>query len=265
MVIFITGITSGFGKAMAEKFSKEGHTVYGTHRSAVEFIGGVRYLKVEVTDSDQVKAAVEQVVAEQGRIDVFISNAGMGVGGPIEFTSLEDARRQMDVNFMGMVNFLKYVVPVMRGQGCGRILCFSSIAGRIGIPFQGFYSASKFAIEGYCQALRLELRKSGISVVVIEPGDFHTGFTASRCKVDDGKALEAYPSYAASMAGMEKDERTGLEPEYLAERVARIVKKKNPAYRYVIATFVQKLSIPLSVILPSRLWARIFAGWYGLS
>lgn len=265
MVILITGITSGFGKAMAEVFSKEGHTVYGTRRSAREFLEGVTYIKAEATDPVQVKAAVDQVVAEQGKIDVFINNAGMGVGGPIEFTVLQDARRQMDVNFMGMVNFLKFVVPVMRGQGYGKILCFSSIAGRIGIPFQGFYSASKFAIEGYCQALRLELRKCGVRVVVIEPGDFCTGFTAARCKVEDPEAQKAYPSYAASIAGMENDEQTGLKPEYLAGKVAKIVEKKNPAYRYVIATFVQKLSIPLSTILPDKLWAKIFAGWYGLS
>jgi len=264
MIILITGITSGFGKAMAERLSGEGHKVYGTHRKETDRIPGVTYIKAEATDEAQVEAAVNEVVRREGRIDVFINNAGMGVGGPLEFTSIEDAQRQMDVNFMGMVKFLHYVIPVMRRQGEGKIICFSSIAGRLGLPFQGFYSASKFAIEGYCDSLRLELRKSGVKVVVIEPGDFCTGFTGARKKVDDEAACLAYPSYKASIAGMENDEKTGLKPEYLARKIAKIVRKKDPSCNYVIATPVQKASIPLSTILPKKLWNRIFASWYNL-
>ncbi|MCQ2171852.1 MAG: SDR family oxidoreductase [Bacteroidales bacterium] len=264
MIIFITGITSGFGKAMAERLSADGHTVYGTHRSARDFIPGVTYIKADATSDEDVEAAVKQVVDAEGRIDVFINNAGMGIGGPLEFTSIAQAQRQMDVNFMGMVRFLHHVVPVMRKQGFGTIICFSSIAGKLGLPFQGFYSASKFAIEGYCDALRLEVRQFGIKVVVIEPGDFATGFTGSRKKVESEEAYEAYPSYKASIEGMENDERTGLKPEYLAGEISRIVMKKNPKCSYTIATFVQKMSIPLSVILPKKLWNRIFASWYGL-
>ncbi len=264
MIIFITGITSGFGKAMAERLSADGHTVYGTHRHAVDFIPGVTYIKCDSTDESQVETAVNQVVEKAGRIDVFINNAGMGIGGPIEFTSNKDAERQMDVNFMGMVRFLHAVVPVMRRQGGGRIICFSSIAGKLGLPFQGFYSASKFAIEGYCDALRLEVKQFGIDVVVIEPGDFATGFTGARKKVEDNGAYEAYPSYKASIEGMENDERTGLKPEYLAGKISKIVAARNPKCSYVIATLVQKSSIPLSVILPKKLWNRIFASWYGL-
>lgn len=264
MIIFITGITSGFGKAMAERLSADGHTVYGTHRSARDFIPEVTYIKADATSDEDVEAAVKQVVDAEGRIDVFINNAGMGIGGPLEFTSIAQAQRQMDVNFMGMVRFLHHVVPVMRKQGFGTIICFSSIAGKLGLPFQGFYSASKFAIEGYCDALRLEVRQFGIKVVVIEPGDFATGFTGSRKKVESEEAYEAYPSYKASIEGMENDERTGLKPEYLAGEISRIVMKKNPKCSYTIATFVQKMSIPLSVILPKKLWNRIFASWYGL-
>lgn len=249
---------------MAEQLSREGHKVYGTHRKDTDKIPGVTYIKAESTDEAQAKAAVDGVVSKEGRIDVFINNAGMGIGGPIEFTSIEDAQRQMDVNFMGMVKFLHYVIPVMRRQGGGRIICFSSIAGRLGLPFQGFYSASKFAIEGYCDSLRLELKKSGIKVVVIEPGDFCTGFTGARKKVDDEEANKAYPSYKASIEGMEKDEKTGLKPEYLATKISKIIKKKNPACTYVIATLVQKSSIPISTILPKKLWNMIFAGWYNL-
>lgn len=264
MVILVTGITSGFGKAMAERLSADGHKVYGTHRKATDFIPGVTYIRADVSDDAQVEAAVNQVLETEGRIDVFINNAGMGIGGPLEFSSLEDARYQMDVNWMGMVRFLHFVVPVMRRQGCGRIICFSSIGGLMGLPFQGLYSASKFAIEGYCEALRMELRKSGVKVVVIEPGDFATSFTAQRKCVTDSQAHEAYPAYAASLASIEKDETTGLKPEYLAGKISAIVKKKNPAYSYVISTFEQRLSVILKRILPASLFASILSSYYKL-
>lgn len=264
MIILITGITSGFGKAMAERLSSEGHKVYGTHRSAEEFIPGVTYIQVEATDDRQVEDAVNQVVDAEGGIDVFINNAGMGIGGPLEFSSLDDARYQMDVNWMGMVRFLHFVVPVMRRQGSGKIICFSSIGGLMGLPFQGLYSASKFAIEGYCEALRLELRKSGVKVVVIEPGDFSTHFTARRKSVSDPEAYKAYPSYAASLASIEKDETTGLKPEYLAGKIARIVRKKNPAYSYIISTLEQRLSVTLKKLLPASWFASILSSYYKL-
>lgn len=264
MVILITGITSGFGKAMAERLSGDGHKVYGTHRHAKDFIPGVKYIQVEATDEKQVEEAVNQVLEAEGRIDIFINNAGMGIGGPLEFSSLEDARYQMDVNWMGMVRFLHYVVPVMRRQCYGKIICFSSIGGLMGLPFQGLYSASKFAIEGYCEALRLELRKSGVKVVVIEPGDFATHFTAQRKSVSDPEAYRAYPTYAESLASIEKDETTGLKPEYLAGKISRIVRKKNPAYSYIISTLEQRLSVTLKKMLPARWFASILSSYYKL-
>ena len=264
MVILITGITSGFGKAMAEKLSAEGHAVYGTHRNAKEFIPGVTYIKAEVTSDEDCEAAVRQVVEKEGRLDVFINNAGMGIGGPLEFCSLESARRQMDVNWMGMVRFLHHVLPVMRKQGGGKIICFSSIGGLMGLPFQGLYSASKFAIEGYCEALRLETKAFGIKVVVIEPGDFATSFTAQRKSVAEPEAYEVYKTYEKSLASIEKDETTGLKPEYLAGKIARIVRKKNPKYHYIISTLEQRLSVTLKAILPPSWFAAILGSYYKL-
>ncbi|MBP9997804.1 MAG: SDR family oxidoreductase [Bacteroidales bacterium] len=264
MVILITGITSGFGKAMAERLSADGHKVYGTHRKATEFIPGVVYIKAEATDEAQVKAAVDQVMEAEGRIDVFINNAGMGIGGPLEFCSLEDAERQMDVNWMGMVRFLHFVVPVMRAQKSGKIICFSSIGGLMGLPFQGLYSASKFAIEGYCEALRLETKGFGIKTVVIEPGDFATAFTAQRKSVAAPEAYEVYKTYAESLASIEKDETGGLKPEYLAGKISKIVKMRNPRYHYIISTLEQRLSVTLKAILPAPWFAKILSSYYKL-
>ena len=128
MVILITGITSGFGKAMAEQLHADGHSVYGTHRKATEFIPGVHYIKAESTCEEDVERAVKEVMDAEGRIDVFINNAGMGIGGPLEFCSIEDCQRQMDVNFMGMVRYIKQIDP-------NAFLSISSVWGVFG---QGF-------------------------------------------------------------------------------------------------------------------------------
>ena len=264
MIILITGITSGFGEAMARQLNAAGHTVYGTHRNAKDFIPGVTYIKADVQDESQVEAAVAKVMEAEGRIDVFINNAGMGIGGPLEFTSIEDAKRQMDVNFMGLVRCVHCVLPIMRRQGSGTIVAFSSIGGLMGLPFQGMYSASKFAIEGYCEALRLETKALGIKVVVIEPGDFATAFTAQRKSVAAPEAYEVYKTYAESLASIEKDETTGLKPDFLARKVVRIVSSRHPRYNYVISTLVQRLSVLLKRILPAPLFARILGSYYKL-
>ncbi len=264
MIILITGITSGFGKAMAERLCADGHKVYGTHRRATEFIPGVTYIKADSQKEEDCEAAVKQVLDAEGRIDVFINNAGMGIGGPLEFSSLEDAQRQMDVNWMGMVRFLHWVVPAMREQGGGKIICFSSIGGLMGLPFQGLYSASKFAIEGYCEALRLETKAFGIKVVVVEPGDFATAFTAQRKSVADPKAYEVYTTYAKSLASIEHDETSGLKPEYLAGKISKIVKARNPKYSYIISTLEQRLSVILKAILPASWFAAILGSYYKL-
>ena len=262
MIILITGITSGFGRAMAESLSKEGHAVYGTHRHAKEFLPGVHYIQAEVTDDTSVEAAVNEVLKQEGRIDVFINNAGMGFGGPLECCSIEQARRQMDVNWLGMVRFLHHVVPAMRKQRSGKILCISSIGGLIGLPFQGLYSASKFAIEGYCEALRLELRDFRVKVIVIEPGDFHTNFTSSRQCVDPASVANYYPKYARSLESFQNDETNGMGPDVLAKKVVRIVSKKNPRNSYVISNFIEHLAVFAKKFLPSKLFAVLVAWFY---
>ncbi len=264
MVVLITGVSSGFGKAMALRLAMDGHKVYGTVRRETEPLNGVTYLEADVQDEAAVASAFGRLMAAEGRIDVFVSNAGMGIGGPLEFCAVEDIRKQMDVNFMGMARWLSHVIPVMRRQGSGKIICMSSIGGLMGLPYQGAYSASKFAIEGYCQSLRLELRGTGVSVTVIEPGDFSTNFTARRKAVCPDDVRDAYPSYGRSLMSIEKDETSGLKPEYLAERISRIVMKRRPAYSYVVATFVQRLSIFAKWLLPAPVFAWILSLYYKL-
>ena len=264
MIVFITGISSGFGLETARLLSQEGHTVYGTVRRSVEPLPNVHYLQVDVRDRDAVTQAVSQVIEKEGRIDVLVNNAGMGIGGPLEFATEEEIRLQMDTNFMGLVHCVDAVLPHMRRQGSGRIIALSSIGGLMGLPFQGFYSASKFAIEGYCEALRLETKQQGIKVVVLRPGDFATGFTSSRKKVTDEAALEAYPLYREAINKVEHDENGGLKPVVLAQKISKIIQKKRPHNGYVVASFEQKLSVLLKRILPAQWFDRILGSYYKL-
>ena len=262
MIVFITGISSGFGLETARLLSQEGHTVYGTVRRSMVSLPKVHYLQLDVRDKEAVAKAVSQVVEKEGRIDVLVNNAGMGIGGPLEFATEEEIRLQMDTNFMGLVHCVDAVLPYMRKQGSGKIIALSSIGGLMGLPFQGFYSASKFAIEGYCEALRLETKALGIKVVVLRPGDFSTGFTGSRKKVKNQAALQAYPIYKTAIEKVEHDENGGLKPIVLARKISQIIKKNNPRNGYVVASLEQKLSVLLKRILPAKWFARILASYY---
>jgi hypothetical protein len=265
MIVFITGISSGFGLETARLLSQEGHTVYGTVRRQVEPLPKVNYFQLDVRDKQSVTDAVRQVVEKEGRIDVLVNNAGMGIGGPLEFATEEEIRLQMDTNFMGLVHCVDAVLPYMRQQKSGKIIALSSIGGLMGLPFQGFYSASKFAVEGYCEALRLEVKQQGIKVIVLRPGDFSTGFTGSRKKEVDEAALQAYPIYKTAFDKVEHDENGGLNPVVLAKKISQIIQKRNPRNGYVVASLEQRLSVLLKRILPSKWFARILGRYYKLS
>jgi short-subunit dehydrogenase len=265
MVIFITGISSGFGLETAKLLSQEGHTVYGTVRREAERLPKVHYLQLDVRDGEALKKVVNEIVEKEGRIDVLINNAGMGIGGPLEFATEEEIRLQMDTNFMGLVHCVDAVLPHMRHQGSGKIIALSSIGGLIGLPFQGFYSASKFAIEGYCEALRLETKQHGIKVVVLRPGDFATGFTGSRKKVANEDALLSYPIYKTAIEKVEHDENGGLKPVVLAKKISKIIQTKNPRNGYVVASLEQKMSVLLKRILPAKWFARILGSYYKIA
>ena len=262
MIVLITGISSGFGLETARLLAQEGHTVYGTVRRAVEPLSNVHYLTLDVRDREAVVKAVDEIVAKEGRIDVLVNNAGMGIGGPLEFATDEEIRLQMDTNFMGLVHCVDAVLPHMRRQKNGKIIALSSIGGLMGLPFQGFYSASKFAIEGYCEALRLETKSFGLQVVVLRPGDFATGFTGSRKKATDQAALEVYPIYKTAIEKVEHDENGGLKPIVLARKISKIIRKKNPRNGYVVASLEQRLSVLLKRILPSKWFGRILGSYY---
>lgn len=263
-VIFITGISSGLGLAIAKKTAGKDFVVYGSVRKETEHINGINYINMDITNGQMIKNAVNEIIKKEGRIDILINNAGYGVAGPLEFTGYEDAEQQMNVNFLGTFKVIKEVLPFMRKQNDGLIICISSIGGLIGLPFQGLYSASKFAIEGFCQSLRLELKPHNIDVVVINPGDFSTKFTSNRKIADYKSATEAYPAFAKSIKSIENDEHNGLNPEILAEKIEKILRKNRKKFRYIIASPLQKASVFVKNILSEKTFSKILGKYYKL-
>jgi NAD(P)-dependent dehydrogenase (short-subunit alcohol dehydrogenase family) len=263
-IILITGISSGFGKQTARLLAEQGHTVYGTVRKDIAKEDKVNYLKMDLADFDSVKFAVSAVIEKEGRIDVLINNAGMHTGGPVETSPFENIKLQMDTNFLGMVHVTREVLPLMRKQGGGTIINFSSIGGLMGLPFQSFYSAGKFAIEGFSEALRMEVKKFNIKIVVINPGDFHTSNSANRrnflAPAPEGDPY--FEQFNKTLGIIEKDEGNGWEPEVLAKKIVKIATLKNPSQRYIIASFEQKLAVVLKYILPGKIFSMILEDHY---
>jgi NAD(P)-dependent dehydrogenase (short-subunit alcohol dehydrogenase family) len=265
-VVLITGISSGFGKAISDHLASKGYIVYGFSRSLAENLNGeIKILQADVTDVTAVKEVVSTVLSSEGRIDVLINNAGMGIYGSIEDSTHDAIHLQMSTNFMGYVNVIQAVLPAMRKQGGGTIVNISSIGGLMGLPYQGFYAASKFAVEGLSESLRMELIPYTIKVVAIQPGDFFTGFTANRKPIETESTESPYKAqFANTLSIIEKDEKGGLKPEFLARKLAKILDKKNPSNSYIIATPEQKFAVVLKRILPGSLFASILSSHYGI-
>lgn len=256
----VTGGTSGIGLAIVKEFVRKGYVVYALARREAELPEGAHFIPCDVTDESSCAAAVKEIISRDRRIDVLVNNAGFGISGAVEFTELADAKRQFDVNFFGMVNMTKAVLPVMRENGHGRIINMSSVAAVTPIPYQTYYSASKAAINSYTMALQNEVRGHNIKVSALMPGDVKTGFTAARAKSMEG--AEVYPALEKSVRTMERDEQNGMPPEALAKRAYCIASRRNPKPLYSCG-FSYKLFCVLAKLLPNRLVNWILYKIYG--
>lgn len=248
-VAIVTGASSGIGLAVSEMLQEHGWTVYGISRRGTG-AEDVQQLAADVRDEASVAAAVDEVVKREGRIDLLVNNAGMGISGPVEFTKTEDAKRIMDINFMGQFICARTVLPYMRSQGSGRIVCTSSVAAPIAIPYQAFYSASKAAVNAMALALRNEVKSFGIQVCAVMPGDASTGFTAAREKNSSGDSV--YAQNRSAVAAMERDEQNGMSPKDVARVIVKAGETKSPGPLYVAGT-KYKLFNALFKFLPARI------------
>ena len=231
-VVLITGASSGIGAACAARLAADGHRVFGTTRGAEPpEAAGIAWLTLDVRDTASVERGVREVVDAAGRIDVLVNNAGIGIAGAVEDTTPEDLLRQLDTNLLGPLRLVRATAKHMREQGAGRIVQISSLAGRIGVPFQGAYSASKFALEGLSEALKREVEHFGIKVAIIEPGFFQTTVSDNAYRV----GTDTPPYDALEQAWQEAAERLrGGEapgPEAVVHAIADVVESDAPAFR----------------------------------
>lgn len=256
-IAIVTGGTGGIGLATARALAQAGVKVYTLSRKCSDS-PAFAHLSADVSCEEQVRSAVGQVLAQEGRVDLLVNCAGYGISGAVEFTQREDAHRQMEVNLFGTDNLCRAVLPAMRRQGRGRIVNVSSMAAPLPIPFQAWYSVSKAAVNAYTGALINEVRPYGVSLCAVMPGDIRTGFTAARKK--DAQGDDAYGGrISRSVAKMERDERGGMDPEVAGRAIARIALKKRVKPLYAIGG-EYKLFALLARLLPCGAVSRIL-GW----
>lgn len=250
-IVIITGASHGIGQAAAELFRKKGDTIYDLSRTA----------GTDITDTQAVNAFIKKVYDEHGRIDVLINNAGFGISGSAECTKAEEVTKLFAVNFVGLASCVSAVLPHMRHAKKGMIINISSVAGVYALPFQSFYSASKFAVTGYTNALRTEIKPFKVRACSVLLGDIKTNFTTSR-----QKSKTENPAYKAkldrAMLRYEKDESKGYSPEFVARRLYKLSHKKKPK-PVVTFGFLFKFLVFIGRIFPTRFMNWAVAKLYG--
>lgn len=261
--VLITGASSGIGATTARHLADHGFRVFGTSRRERESSDGVRFVVMDVCDDDSVRKGVEAVLAEAGRLDAVICNAGNGIFGSVEEVSIEAAKDQFETNFFGALRVLRETLPHLRKQGSGRILLVGSLAGRTPIPFQGHYSASKAAIDALAGSLANEVKPFGIRVVLIEPGDINTPF-------NDAMDWSTSPPESAYAGDIERCEQTIREnlpkspgPEHVARAIERALRNRRPKPRYTVGAETPVVPIGKRV-LPERFMLDMIRRHFGL-
>lgn len=249
-VALVTGGSSGIGAAAVRALSRAGVTVYEVSRREIGPQGAV-HIPADVTDEAAMARAVRAVIDAEGQLDILVCCAGFGISGAVEYTELQAAKRQLDVNFFGVVNTVKAALPHMRERSSGRIVVVSSVAGAIAIPFQTYYSASKAALNAYVSALRGELRPYGVTVTAVMPGDIATGFTDAREKSPLGDSQYG-GRVSRSVGRMERDERGGMSPDVVGAYIRRMALRRSVPPASTVGVSYKAL-VALARILPARL------------
>lgn len=263
-IILITGASSGIGKACAKHLSGQGHVVFGTSRTLKEAQLPYHLMQMDVANEQSIQEVIHSIYDNTGRIDVLINNAGMGMAGAVSDTSVEEAQKQFDTNFFGVLRVCHAVIPQMQTQKQGLIINMSSMAGLIGLPYQGLYSASKFALEGVSRAMRLELAPYNIKVVLINPGDFKTSFTNNRSIIK--KYLHTSPmQFTRTLDIINHDEQKGSSPERIGYLIEKIIQKRSPKTNYIVGSPAEMVFAKLINVLPARTIDKILGSHYKIS
>jgi NAD(P)-dependent dehydrogenase (short-subunit alcohol dehydrogenase family) len=264
-VVLITGGSSGIGKSIGEFLHNKGFIVYGTSRNPERILDSVFPLvALDVRDTASIQAAVAKIIAISGSLDIVINNAGVGITGPLEEIPSEEIKNNFEINLFGPIEVMKAVLPQMRTQNSGLIINITSIAGYMGLPYRGVYSASKGALELITEALRMEVKSFGINITNVAPGDFATNIAAGRyhAPVLVGSAYEI--PYGNTLKTMDEHVDGGSNPNEMAEAVYSVIQAKEPRVHYKVGVFMQKFSIVLKRILPDKVYEKMLMNHYKL-
>jgi NAD(P)-dependent dehydrogenase (short-subunit alcohol dehydrogenase family) len=263
-VVLVTGASAGIGAACADRLAATGWEVVGASRRATS---GTSWsgLRMDVDDDASVESGVDAVLAEHGRIDAVVLAAGWGLAGAVEHTDLDEAKAQLETNLWGAVRVVRAVLPAMRAQGSGRIVAISSIGGVLALPFQAYYSASKFALEGLCEAMAYEVTPFGIDVVLVEPGNVRTEFTAARRWARSAEGDTVYgPAMRAAVGRMAHDEDHGVAPDDVAAAVERALDARRPPRRVSVGKTGERIGLLARRLLPFRAFEAAAKGSFGV-
>lgn len=264
-VVLITGASSGIGKSIGEYLAKFNYKVYGTSRYPKhEELNGIHFLQLDVTKLKSVESAINTLITKEGKIDFLINNAGVGITGPMEEIPEEEQKKVFETNYFGPLRMINAVVPHMRSAKSGFIINITSIAGHMGLPFRGFYSATKGALELTTEAYRMELKAFGIKMCNVAPGDFATNIAAGRyhAPIQDNSAYKEI--YERSLKLMDEHVDHGKDPNLMAKSVHDIMQKSNPKIHYKVGNFTQKISVFLKHILPDKVFEKLLLNHYKL-
>ncbi|WP_157988118.1 oxidoreductase, partial [Jiangella endophytica] len=241
-VALVTGASSGIGEATALELAKAGYTVYAAARRVERMThlteSSIRPIPMDVTDDASMRAGIDTIITEAGRIDALVNNAGYGSYGALEDVPIDEARHQFDVNVFGAARLIQLVLPIMRSNRTGKIVNITSMGGRIHTPLGAWYHATKFALEAISDCLRLELKPFGIDVIVIEPGGIRTewgGIAADKVRAVSSSGPYAPQGNAvADSLSSESTQRRSSPPELIARTIAKAVQANRPRTRYAV-------------------------------
>jgi len=260
--VLITGDSSGIGRTCAEHLTDRGFLVVGASRRTMPDTSWPQVV-MDVDDDTSTADGVRQIVRDFDGIDAVVTCAGWGLAGSVEKTPIGVARAQIETNFFGTVRAVQAALPTLRERH-GRIVLMSSIGGVIGLPFQSYYSAGKFALEGWAEALAWEVKPFGVGVTLVEPGNFRTGFTGSRRTVEVSGDDPYAEVSAAAIAKMETDELGGSDPRAVAEVVAKVLISSRPPRRLSVGPAGERVGVLAKRLLPNRLFEAASASSLGV-
>jgi short-subunit dehydrogenase len=264
-VILVTGASSGIGKSIATFLSEKKYKVYGTSRNPKNTENfSFELISLDVLDADTINKAVDYILQKEGRLDVLVNNAGMGITGPIEDTPTLEMKAVFNTNFFGAIDVMKAVLPQMRDKKSGTIINVTSFAGYMGLPFRGLYSATKGALELITEAASMEVKGFGIRVVSVAPGDFATNIAAGRYHTPIFENSAYKENYQTNLNIIDADVTGGMNPIEMAKTVHKIINSKNPKIHYKVGNLLEKFSIVLKRILPDRIYEKLLMNHYKL-